>query len=292
VSQLTSVDIPTTVIGMWRIGAELRTKKNLERYVAIAADYDSACFDVAPSYGDGATQVLLGDVLGTQKRTRFQVLGKVGFERGTSILSDTRRMRSSVELSLMELRCSYFDLLQLQRFSLLSERSRIEDLFGMLQDFVNDGIALQVGVCNAFYSSIGYANGLADKSFGVQLKSNQLPLNILNKKHLDNIEGCYEAGIAVMAYNCLASGRLTQTHSKELLQTQVGEAPENDFRYIASLCFDEGVSLTALALQWVKRRRGVASLIIGSSSCLQLKENLEALEDENARKLLSEMEES
>ena len=137
---------PRLGLGAWAVGGTGWGVASAEgdRVAAIrrALELGVTFFDTAPTYGDGASEILLGRALKSD-RDRVAIATKVGPR------DDPRR---SLEASLRRLATDYVDLVQLHE-ALEGWERRLEQLHELQQE----GKALGVGLCNATHRQLARA---------------------------------------------------------------------------------------------------------------------------------------
>jgi aryl-alcohol dehydrogenase-like predicted oxidoreductase len=228
-------------------------------------------FDTAPSYGSGASEVLLGQAL-ARRREHVAIATKVGPRDDP---------RTSLEASLRRLKSEYVDLVQLHE-ALARWEWQLEKLYELQQE----GKARALGLSNATYRQLARAREL------VPLASYQGPYNLFDRDvEQRELPWCREHGVAFLAYRPLAAGLLSGKYATP------PQFPEGDHRrklyWFAGPEFDRrrqvmarlesvaraaGTSLAALALGWVLARPGVSIALAGARTAAQVDHNLAAVE--------------
>lgn len=226
-------------------------------------------FDTAPTYGDGASERLLGRAIRAD-RDRVAIATKVGPR------DDPRR---SLEDSLRRLERDVVDIVQLHE-----AQDRWEWQLEKLHGLVEDGKARALGLCNATHHQIRRALEIAP------LVSYQGPYNLFDRDvEQRELPLCGERDIAFLAYRPLAAGLLAGRYDepptftprdhrtgiywfkgREFARRQAAIAR---LREIANPL---GITLAALALRWLLARPGVSVVLAGARSPAQVEENLAA----------------
>ena len=262
---------PRLGFGGWAVGGkgwgppddEVARRRAVERAVERGITF----FDTAPSYGDGASEALLGRTLGPH-RERVAIATKVGPH------DDPRR---SLEASLRRLACDYVDLLQLHE-----ALERWEWQLERLYELQVKGKALAIGVCNATHLQLARALEIAPvvtyqgpySLFDRDVEQRELPL-------------CRERGLGFLAYRPLASGLLTGKYAAPPEFAEVdhrrgiywfkGAEFERRGRVIDRLrpiARGLDLPLAGLALAWVLAQPGVSIVLAGARNREQVDQNL------------------
>ncbi len=230
-------------------------------------DRGIAFFDTAPTYGNGASETLLGRVLRT-RRDSVTIATKVGPRDDP---------RTSLDASLRRLGTDYVDLLQLHEAPDAWE-TRLE----ILTDLQEEGKARAIGLCNATHRQLRRARELAP------VATYQGPYNLFDRDVEEReLPLCRELGLGFLAYRPLASGLLTGKYASP------PQFPEGDHRRriywfkgtefarrhraierLRPVAVREGLTLPALALAWVYSQPGVGVVLAGARSTQQVDENL------------------
>ncbi len=225
------------------------------------------CYDTAPTYGDGASEVLLGRALKAD-RERVAIATKV---------SPRDDPRSSLEASLRRLDTDYVDLVQLHE-ALEGWERRLDELH-LLQ---REGKTLAVGLCNATHRQLARALEIAP------LAAYQGPYNLFDRDvEQRELPLCRERHIAFLAYRPLAAGLLSGSYAT------APEFPATDHRrniyWFKGREFERrqavvdrlrpiarrlDMPLAGLALAWVLAQPGVSIVLAGARSAAQVDQNL------------------
>ncbi len=237
--------------------------------VARAVERGVTFFDTAPTYGDGASESLLGRAL-RPHRARVTIATKVGPRADP---------RQSLEASLRRLQTDYVDLVQLHETGDGWER-QLEQLDGLRRA----GKARAVGLCNATHLQLARALEL------VPLAAYQGPYNLFDRDaEQRDLPLCRERRVAFLAYRPLAAGLLTGKYTTPPAFS-AGDHRRGIYWFtgrefgrrraaldrLEPLALTLGMSLGTLALAWALARPGVAVVLAGARSAAQVDENLAA----------------
>ena len=265
---------PRLGFGGWAVGGSgwgHAPADERERLAAIrhACERGITFFDTAPTYGNGASEILLGKALRPHRQT-VAIATKVGPRDDP---------RASLEASLRRLNTEYVDLVQLHEVG-----ERFEWALERLHKLQVEGKALAIGLCNATHLQIARALAIAP------VGTYQGPYNLVDRDvEQRELPLCSERGLGFLAYRPLASGLFTGKyvlpptfpegdHRRNLYWFK-GREFERRRQVIARLqpTADRlGVTLAALALAWVLARPVVSFVLAGARSRQQVDENLEA----------------
>ena len=240
-----------------------------EAAVRHAADRGITWFDTAPTYGNGASEMLLGRVL-RERREAIAIATKVGPRDDP---------RTSLEASLRRLGSEYVDLLQLHE-ALPGWEAQLE----LLHELQERGKARAIGLCNATHLQIQRATEIAP------IVAYQGAYNLFDRDAEEReIRTCQQHGLGFLAYRPLASGLLSGKYSAASAPIFAPGDHRSAIYWFKGAEFARrqqvierlrpvaqraGLTLAALALAWVYSRPGVNIVLAGARTVEQVDQNL------------------
>lgn len=249
--------------------------------------------DSAASYGDGAAESVLGEILAARSARDDVVLStKAGVSRrgGTRIVDGSRRaLLDALDASLARLRTDHVDLWQVHAWD---PQVRVEETCAALDFAVATGRARYVGVSN--YSGWQTATAAVWQRAWpgrIPLTANQVEYSLLRRRiEVETIPACLHHGLGVLAWSPAAGGVLSGKYRGGVpadsrgadAQWRDGVAAYGDPRSrrivdaVATAADGLGVSPLTVAVGWVRDRPGVTSALIGARTAAQLKTTLTA----------------
>ncbi|MGY5356184.1 aldo/keto reductase [Wenyingzhuangia sp. IMCC45467] len=270
-------------LGCWQIGANWGNeidKTEVFNILNKAVDNGITFFDTADVYGDGRSELLIGEFIKNCK-TPIRVATKFG--RSADVFPNNyteEALRTHVNDSLKRLGVPKLDLLQLHCIPL--EELQKGTIFNWLRALQNEGKILHFG---ASVESIEEGLLCLEQE---GLQSLQVIFNIFRQKLITELLPQAQAkGVGIIVRLPLASGLLTGKFTKE---TQFLENDHRNFNKngeafnvgetFAGLPFEKGVelteelkeicpehlSLTELSLRWILDHPAVSAIIPGASS--------------------------
>ncbi|WP_367184276.1 aldo/keto reductase [Acidiferrobacter sp.] len=257
----------------------------------------------------GATETIVGAWLAHQARDRVVIATKVagplrGFHwlRGGPLALDLANMREALEGSLKRLKTDYVDLYQIhwparplpifgetryEARDTTDAAAAIEEQLQALATLVREGKVRYIGLSNETpWGAMRFLEA-AERLGLPRIVTIQNAYNLLNRTFESGLaEVCHRERLGLLAYSPLAFGLLTgkyQAHSDP--QARLNRFPEFGPRYrkaainpaleaYAQVAERFGISLTALALAFVRSRFFTASTLLGARTLTQLKEDL------------------
>ena len=272
----------------------------------------------------GATERIVGHWLKRQRREDIILATKVAgparsleWIRGGPLALDRANIRAAIEGSLQRLQTDYIDLYQLHwpernqpmfgQWQYDPEKERgatpIREQLEALAELVREGRIRHVGVSNEHPWGICEFTRLAREHGLPLIVSTQNAYSLLNRVYEYGLaEVCHREQVGLLAYSPLAFGHLSGKYLRD--PAARGRLTIWEFfgqRYAkpnvrpaveayAALAAAHGLTLTQLALAFVRSRWFVASTIIGASSLAQLKENLDAFATPLSAEALADIE--
>ena len=244
--------------------------------------------DTADSYGRGASEALIGKLLGPRRKdvvlaTKFSSpMGDSPYQRGTS----RRWLIEALDASLRRLATDAIDLYQIH---FPDPETPIEETLRALDDVVAAGKVRYVGYSNFAAWQIVEGQWTARSEHLVRPISTQNHYNLLRREvEAEVLPAARAHGLGVIPYFPLESGFLTgkyrpgKTPQGARLEgsARAGEVlrPANFERLERWEAFasSRGRSLLELAVGWLLSHPEVGSVIAGASSAEQVRANVEA----------------
>jgi aryl-alcohol dehydrogenase-like predicted oxidoreductase len=242
--------------------------------------------DTASGYTEGASEAIVGDLLGTD-RDRFVVATKytVTCDGDDPNASGNHRksLQRSLEQSLRRLRTDRVDLLWVHIWDPLTP---VEETMRALDDVVRAGKVLYVGISDTPAWVVAKANTLADWRGWSPFIGLQVPYSLVQREiERELLPMAADSNLSVAAWSPLAGGVLTGKFTRG---SQEGPARVNrdeisgrDLRIAAevdAVADGLGVTSSQVALAWVRSRRPFVHLVLGARHADQLAGNLAALD--------------
>jgi aryl-alcohol dehydrogenase-like predicted oxidoreductase len=253
--------------------------------------------DTAAGYGDGASEELIGELLGDVVSREDVVLATKAGVRRTRGGSSGQRAREinvsrgnlvrTLDESLRRLGTDHVDLWQVHTWS---DDTPWEETLSALDYAVSTGRALYVGVSNySGWQSAQAATWQRAVPGRAVLASNQVEYSLLNRYAEAEVVPAAEAlGMGVLAWSPLGRGVLTGKYRTGTPADSRAASPHfADFvgTYLDPRCarIVEAVARAAdglqwspieVALAWVRDRPGVSSAIVGARTAGQLRGSL------------------
>jgi aryl-alcohol dehydrogenase-like predicted oxidoreductase len=295
-------------LGCWQFGDDSYWRPagqpEINDVVARAVDLGITYFDTAEAYADGESERMLGKALEYIPRDRVII--------GTKVLPSNAYPEELVdhcEASLRRLNTDYIDLyivhwpLNSRSVQFVSDDAEkiknppeTGEVFDTLEGLQREGKIRHVGVSNFGVDQMREA-----LSFEVDVVANQVAYNLLSRAiEWEVLPLCREHGVGVVGYSTLMQGILanayqsiddipdlrTRTrhfdHERSEASRHGEEGAEQAVRQslaeLRDLAEEAGYSMAELAIRWPLTRKGVTSMLVGSTNAEHLKANVQAVE--------------
>ena len=236
------------------------SESDAERLLLAALDAGVTHFDTAALYGFGASETLVGKVLGPH-RSRFTLASKCGMQ-GVDLAGDGKLVReingrpetlkATCEASLKRLQTDVIDLYYLHRWD---KTVPIEDSVGALGELVREGKIRAVGLSEVSAATLRRAHAVhpiaaVQTEFSLWTRNPEIAV----------LDACEELGAALVAFSPVARGFLcgpmdaSGFDAKDIRRSMPRFAPENyaaNLRLLGGLktiAHEAGCTLAQLAI--------------------------------------------
>ncbi len=263
-------------------------QKEADKLVQIALDGEINFFDTADVYSEGWSEQILGKALGPKRKDIIlatKVRGRTG--PGPNDIGLTRRhILDSCDASLKRLGTDYIDLYQVHSFD---PKTPLEETLRTLDDLVREGKVRYVGVSNFTGWQLMKALAISEKQNLERFVTLQAFYSLIARE-LENelVPLSLDQKLGILPWSPLGGGFLTGKYRRGKPRPQGARRtdPTNQF-----LQFDEekgfdivdelekiarshDATITQAALNYLLRKPGVTSVIIGAKNKEQLTDNL------------------
>jgi aryl-alcohol dehydrogenase-like predicted oxidoreductase len=247
--------------------------------------------DTAAGYGDGASEELIGSLIGdVVAREDIVIATKAGISRarGSREVNTSRGyLIATLDASLKRLGVDHVDLWQVHTWV---DDIPFEETLSALDYAVSTGRAAYVGVSNySGWQSAQAATWQRAVPGRALLASNQVEYSLLNRKaELEVLPAAASLGLGVLPWSPLGRGVLTgkyrsgtpadsraaSPHFASFVGTYLTERTARIVEAVARAA--EGLEWSPLevALTWVRDRPGVTAPIVGARTAAQLRGSL------------------
>ncbi len=243
--------------------------------------------DTAAAYGDGASEELIGALIGDVVGRDDVVLAtKAGISRraGERVTNTSRgHLLSTLDASLARLRVDHVDLWQVHVWT---DDAPVEETLSALDLAVSSGRTSYVGISNyTGWQTAQAATWQRAVPGRVPLASTQVEYSLLNR-HVEHevVPAARALGLGVLPWSPLGRGVLTgkyrtgtpsdsrgaTEHFARFVSAYLDERGRGIVEAVARAADGLGWSPLEVALVWVRDRPGVTSPIVGARTAAQL----------------------
>lgn len=280
-------------LGFWHNFGSISDFQNSKAMMHYAFDHGITCFDLANNYGPtyGTAEETFGrlmDVSMRPYRDEMFITTKAGYDMWPGPYGDhgsRKYLMASLDQSLRRMHLDYVDLFYSHRFD---PKTPLEETCQALVDIVRKGKALYVGISR-------YPDEAARFAYDY-LRQRDVPCLCFQGKHNllvrddSAIDLAAAEGVGYVGFSALEQGLLSSRYlngipagsrmARREALTEDRLTPEllARLRALNALAEERGEPLARMALAWVLSNPKVTSVIIGTSSVEQMKENLAVLQ--------------
>ena len=282
----------------WGFGAERDASRAIfQRYLDAGGNF----IDTADMYTNGHSEEMLGDFIkeaGVRDRvvlaTKFTFNGTQGDPNAGG--NGRKNICRAIDASLRRLKTDYVDLYWLHAWDMVTP---VEEVMETLDALVRQGKVRYIGLSDTPAWYLARAQTLAELRGLARVVALQLEYSLVERNiEREHVPAALELGMGICPWSPLASGLLTGKYRREGASTvgagdgrlaagQHGPNPvfhkfnERNWRIADALvgaAKEIGRPPAQVALNWITRRPGVTSTIIGATKLGQLEDNLQTLE--------------
>ncbi|MCK9541408.1 MAG: aldo/keto reductase [Novosphingobium sp.] len=258
-----------------------------KRQVDMCLDAGVTLFDTADVYAEGRSEEILGEALGA--RRPYVVVATKAFGRMGRNAHDTglsrRHLIEACEASLRRLGTDWIDLYQVHSFD---ARAPLDETLRALDDLVTAGKVRYIGCSNYAGWQLMKAMATAERRNVEPYVSQQIQYSLMVRDAEDELLPCgVDQGVGALIWSPLAQGFLSgkfrsarggNTRLELSNRLKAYDTPQGE-RVLAALdaiAEARGVTPGQVALNWLLKKPGVTSVLIGARTDEQLADNLAA----------------
>jgi aryl-alcohol dehydrogenase-like predicted oxidoreductase len=256
------------------------------RQIDTCIDAGVNLFDSADVYSFGQSEEQLGRALGAKRKDVLiatKAFGRMGEGRHDTGLS-RRHLIAACEDSLRRLGTDWIDLYQVHSFDALVP---VEETLRALDDLVTAGKIRYIGCSNWNGWHLMKALGISDAKGYERFVGQQIQYSLLVRDAEQELLPCgVSEGVGALIWSPLAQGFLSGKFRKDQgdTETRLGatgalKAWDTDrsntvLDTVLEIAQARGVSASQVALNWLLKRPGVTTVLVGARTDEQLADNL------------------
>jgi len=291
------LQLPRLSLGLWHNFGDVDNQDEALKMLKYAFDKGITHFDLANNYGQpfGSAERNFGKMLKENfatYRDEMIISSKAGHIMWPGPYGDggsRKYLFASLEQSLKRMGLDYVDIFYSHRYD---ANTPLEETMGALSDMVKQGKALYVGISK-------YPDDKAREAYRI-LRENGTPCLIYQGRYsiltreieTEVLPAAAENGIGFIGFSSLAQGMLSDKYLNGipensraalshgfLRKSQITDELVERLKKLNAIALERGQTLAQMALAWCFHQQQVTSLIIGTSSVLQLQDNIDALKN-------------
>jgi aryl-alcohol dehydrogenase-like predicted oxidoreductase len=255
--------------------------------VKMCLDAGVNLFDTADVYSQGLSEEILGKALGSD-RDDVLLASKMHCAMGdgpNDIGQSRYHIVRACEASLRRLGTDHIDLYQMHGFD---ARTKLDETLQALDDLVRAGKVRYVG-CTEFSAwHLMKALAVSDAAHVTRFASIQAYYSLLGRElEYEFVPLCIDQGLGILAWSPLAGGFLTGKYRPgQPVPVNTRREPMGDpgtidedhgnriLDVLDRVAGDRGVSLAQVAINYVRGKAGITSVVIGARNEEQLRDDL------------------
>ncbi|MBB3423385.1 aryl-alcohol dehydrogenase-like predicted oxidoreductase [Rhizobium sp. BK312] len=278
--------------------------KDAKKLVDMCIDSGVNLLDTADVYSQGASEEILGEIIGGPRKNGVLIATKARFPMGPGVNdvgSSRQHLIQACEASLKRMKTDVIDLYQLHEWD---GQTPLEETMEALDTLVRQGKVRYIGCSNFSGWHIMKALGVSERDKRERFVSQQIHYT-LEARDAENelVPISIDQGLGILVWSPIAGGLLSGKHRRNQATpkgtrqfagwTEPPIRDENRLWNIVDTLVEiadgRGVSAAQVALAWLIGRKGVTSVIIGGRTKAQFKDNLASAElkltDEERKRL-------
>ncbi|WP_108821876.1 aldo/keto reductase [Dysgonomonas sp. Marseille-P4361] len=289
--------LPEISLGLWHNFGDVDDFNVATSMIQYAFDNGVTHFDLANNYGPppGSAEINFGKILAKElkgHRDELIISSKAGHLMWDGPYGDggsRKYIMASIDQSLKRTGLEYFDIFYSHRYD---PETPVEETMQALIDIVRQGKALYVGISK-------YPIDKLTEAYEI-LKSQHVPCLIYQDKYSmlertpekEHMSLNEKYGVGFISFSPLAQGLLTTKYLNGIPENsrahkahgflQESEVTTEVIKKVSALndlAAQRGQTLAEMALAWQFQNKHVTSVIVGTSSLNQLKDNLKATDN-------------
>ena len=260
------------------------------RMLDVCIEHGVNLFDTADVYSQGHSEEVLGKALEDRRQQVLiatKVFGRMGGDANDAGLS-RHHIQRACEASLRRLNTDYIDLYQAHGFDALTP---IEETLSAFDNLIQAGKVRYIGCSNYSGWHLMKALSISERHNYVRYISHQAYYSLVGRElEHELIPLSLDQNVGILVWGPLAQGFLTgkfrrggdtpalsrYAHNAEpplhMPENQVYDIVER----LTAIAQEHNVSVTQVAINWTKQKRGVSSVLFGARTMEQLRDNLNA----------------
>jgi aryl-alcohol dehydrogenase-like predicted oxidoreductase len=273
----------------WGWGA---SKKESQKIFDAYVDKGGNFIDTANRYTGGTSEKFVGEFVASE-RERFVIATKYSLsmqpDDPNACGNHRKNMVQALEASLKRLKTDYIDLYWLHAWDFMTP---VEEVMRALDDMVRAGKVLYIGISDTPAWIVSRANTLAELRGWTPFVALQIEYSLIQRTvERELLPMAHALELAVTPWAVLGGGVLTGKYRKagdkieatdsKRAEVNVRRSSDRNLTITATvqqIANELGCRPSHVAINWVRRQKGIIIPIIGARTASQVEENLACLE--------------
>ena len=283
-------------LGLGCMGMNRSNKVCAIETVHAAFDRGITHFNTGEFYGQGESELVLGEAFQGLPRDRFFVSVKFGMlpkaDGGLyGIDMNPKNIRAHLVYSLKRLNLDYVDLYEPAR---LDEAIPVEDVVGEIANLIKEGYVRHAGLTMVDSDTLRRASKTTD------IHTVEMEYSLLNRGiEKDLIQTAKDTGTKVLAFGALSHGLISEKildsngesgGTSRFMPPNIDEI-KKQIRDLKTIAEEKETTLSKLALAWTLSKYDEITSLIGTTSVEHLQDSIDALSLELTKDDIQKIEE-
>jgi len=287
--------LPAVSLGLWHNFGGVDTLENAKQMIFTAFDAGITHFDLANNYGPppGSAEENFGKILSSSLapyRDEIIISTKAGYGMWPGPYGEwgsKKYMIASLDQSLKRMGLEYVDIFYSHR---PDPDTPMEETMGALDTAVQQGKALYAGISSYDHEQTRQASNIL-RNLGTPCLIHQPSYSMFNRWiEEDLLDVLDEEGIGCIVFSPLAQGLLSDKYLTGIPEGSRAAKPhgflkgrditQEKLRKVIALnniAAERGQTLAQMAIAWILKDKRITSVLVGTSSAEQVKDNVNAL---------------
>ena len=289
--------LPAISLGLWHNFGHVDDFNVAKEIIFKAFDNGITHFDLANNYGpppgsaeENFSKILHNDL--KHYRDEMIISSKAGYYMWPGPYGDLgskKYLIASLDQSLKRMNLDYVDIFYHHR---PDKETPLEETMGALQQIIQQGKALYVGISNYSADDTQKAHDIL-KKYNISLLIHQPKYSMFDRRIEEKLDKVLiKKGIGGIAFSPLAQGMLTNKYldgipansraAKEhgfLQKSSITPLVIEKISQLNKIASERGQTLAQMALAWVLKNPAITSVLIGVSKVFQLVDNINTLKN-------------
>jgi aryl-alcohol dehydrogenase-like predicted oxidoreductase len=253
--------------------------------------------DTANNYTNGSSERFLGEFIASDREHYVLATKYTLTERKPDPNfggNHRKNLIRSLEGSLRRLKTGYVDLLYLHMWDGLTP---VEEVMRALNDLVQAGKVLYIGISDTPAWVVSQANTLAELRGWTQFVALQVPYSLADRSvERDLLPMARAFGMGILPWGILEGGELTGKYNSPSIEPRRSKNTDESIKTLAGVVMEIAAELgrtpSQVAINWVRRQLGNIIPILGARSERQILDNLGCLDFELADEQMQRLEQA